>query len=181
MARKVSVRMLKEVFLSTVNTTAMVMLIVSAAFMLNFVLAMSGVPHAMASGVAKLGWSPTAVIWMLILFYLLMGTFMDEYSMLVTTVPVVLPVIKAIGVDLVWFGILMTVLVEVALISPPHGLNLFVLQNVRRQSAEKDGKARTISDLYLGVLPFMVVMLLLVALLVAFPAIATWLPKTMRS
>ena len=179
-SRKLSVAMLKAVFLSTVNTTAMVMLIVSAAFMLNFVLAMSGVPYAMASGVAKLGLSPTAVIWMLIAFYLLMGTFMDEYSMLVTTVPVVLPVIKAIGVDLVWFGILMTVVVQVALISPPHGLNLFVLQNVRQQSGDPAAKGRTISDLYLGVLPFMAVMLVLVALLVAFPQLATWLPKTMR-
>jgi tripartite ATP-independent transporter DctM subunit len=181
MARKVTIAMLKEVFLSTVNTTAMVMLIVSAAFMLNFVLAMSGVPHAMATAVAKLGWSPTAIIWMLILFYVLMGTFMDEYSMLVTTVPVVLPVIKAIGVDLVWFGILMTLLVQVALISPPHGLNLFVLQNVRLQGAGNPGKARTINDLYIGVLPFAAVMMLLVVLLVAFPALATWLPKTMRT
>jgi TRAP-type C4-dicarboxylate transport system permease large subunit len=158
----------------------MVMLIVSAAFMLNFVLAMSGVPNALASGVAKLGWSPDAILWMLIGFYLLMGTFMDEYSMLVTTVPVVLPVVKALGVDLVWFGILMTVLVEVALISPPHGLNLFVLQNVRQQSAGYAGRGKTINDLYIGVLPFMAAMLLLVVLLVAFPGIATWLPKTMR-
>jgi C4-dicarboxylate transporter, DctM subunit len=179
-AGKVTVPMLKQTFLSTVNTTAMVMLIVSAAFMLNFVLAMSGVPNALASGVAKLGWSPNAILWMLIGFYLLMGTFMDEYSMLVTTVPVVLPVVKALGVDLVWFGILMTVLVEVALISPPHGLNLFVLQNVRQQSGGYAGRGKTINDLYVGVLPFMAAMLLLVVLLVAFPGIATWLPKTMR-
>jgi tripartite ATP-independent transporter DctM subunit len=180
-ARKLSVVMLKQVFLSTVNTTAMVMLIVSAAFMLNFVLAMSGVPHAMASAVAKLEWSPTAIVWTLVLFYLLLGTFMDEYSMLVTTVPVVLPVVKAIGVDLIWFGILMTVLVEVALISPPHGLNLFVLQNVRQQqSGEQAGRGRTINDLYIGVLPFVAAMLVLVLLLVAFPWIATWLPQTMR-
>jgi TRAP-type C4-dicarboxylate transport system permease large subunit len=110
----------------------------------------------------------------------LLGTFMDEYSMLVTTVPVVLPVVKAIGVDLVWFGILMTVLVEVALISPPHGLNLFVLQNVRQQSGEYGERGRTINDLYIGVLPFTGVMLVLVLLLVMFPDIATWLPKTMR-
>jgi tripartite ATP-independent transporter DctM subunit len=178
--RKVTIPMLKAVFLNTMSTTAMVMLIVSAAFMLNFVLAMSGVPHAMASAVANLGWSPTAVIAILIVFYLVMGTFMDEYSMLVTTVPVVLPVIKAIGVDLVWFGILMTVLVEIALISPPHGLNLFVLQNVRQQAGERAARGRTINDLYLGVLPFIAAMMLLVALLVAFPALATWLPTTMR-
>ena len=158
----------------------MVLLIVSAAFMLNFVLAILGVPQALARMVGQLGWSPTAIIWVLIAFYVVMGTFMDEYSMLVTTIPVVLPIVKAIGVDLVWFGILITVLVEVALISPPHGLTLFVLQNVRMQSAGKGERVGTVMDLYVGVMPFMVVMLVLIALLVAFPAIATWLPATMR-
>ena len=177
---KLNRAMLRETFLNTVNTTAMVILIVTAAFMLNFVLAILGVPQALARGVSNLGWGPTEILWLLILFYLLMGTFMDEYSMLVTTVPVVLPIIKAIGVDLVWFGILITVLVEVALISPPHGLNLFVLHNVRMQSAGPGGVRGTMLDLYLGVLPFILVMFLLIALLMAFPAIATWLPSTMR-
>ena len=177
---KVNRRMLRDTFLSTVNTTAMVMLIVSAAFILNFVLAIFGVPSTMARAVTDLGWSPTAIIWVLIVFYIVMGTFMDEFSMLVTTVPVVLPIVKAIGVDLVWFGILVTVLVEVALISPPHGLNLFVLQNVRQQSAGAGERTGTMMDLYLGVMPFVLVMLVLIVLLVAFPGIATWLPATMR-
>ena len=177
---KVDLRMLKETCLNTVNTTAMVILIVSAAFMLNFVLAIFGVPQAMATMVTNLGWSPNAILWVLIAFYLVMGTFMDEYSMLVTTIPVVLPIVKAIGVDLVWFGILITVLVEVALISPPHGLNLFVLHNVRMQSTAKGERQGTMIDLFLGVLPYMVVMLVLIGLLVAYPAIATWLPAKMR-
>jgi C4-dicarboxylate transporter, DctM subunit len=175
---KVNRRMLRDTFLNTVNTTAMVMLIVSAAFMLNFVLAIFGVPSAMARWVTDAGWSPTAIIWVLIVFYIVMGTFMDEFSMLVTTVPVILPIIKAIGVDLVWFGILITVLVEVALISPPHGLNLFVLHNVRRQS--EGANAGTMMDLYVGVMPFILVMFALIVLLVFFPGIATWLPRTMR-
>ena len=179
-AGKVDPPMLRETLLNTVNTTAMVILIVSAAFMLNFVLAIFGVPQAMATMVTNLGWSPNAILWVLIVFYLVMGTFMDEYSMLVTTVPVVLPIVKAIGVDLVWFGILITVLVEVALISPPHGLNLFVLHNVRMQSAVKGEKQGTMIDLFLGVLPFMAVMLVLIGLLVAYPALATWLPAMMR-
>jgi len=172
-AGKINLPMLKETFLNTVNTTAMVILIVSAAFMLNFVLAIFGVPQALASTVTHLGWSPNAILWVLIVFYLVMGTFMDEYSMLVTTIPVVLPIVKAIGVDLVWFGILITVLVEVALISPPHGLTLFVLHNVRRQGMAKGEDQGTMMDLFLGVLPFMLVMFVMIALLVAYPAIAT--------
>ena len=179
-AGKINLPMLKETFLNTVNTTAMVILIVSAAFMLNFVLAIFGVPQALASAVTHLGWSPNAILWVLIVFYLVMGTFMDEYSMLVTTIPVVLPIVKAIGVDLVWFGILITVLVEVALISPPHGLTLFVLHNVRRQGMAKGEDQGTMMDLFLGVLPFMLVMFVMIALLVAYPAIATWLPAKMR-
>ena len=179
-AGKINLPMLKETFLNTVNTTAMVILIVSAAFMLNFVLAIFGVPQALASAVTHLGWSPNAILWVLIVFYLVMGTFMDEYSMLVTTIPVVLPIVKAIGVDLVWFGILITVLVEVALISPPHGLTLFVLHNVRRQGMAKGEDQGTMMDLFLGVLPFMAVMFVMIALLVAYPAIATWLPAKMR-
>ena len=179
-AGKINLPMLKQTFLNTVNTTAMVILIVSAAFMLNFVLAIFGVPQALASMVTHLGWSPNAILWVLIVFYLVMGTFMDEYSMLVTTIPVVLPIVKAIGVDLVWFGILITVLVEVALISPPHGLTLFVLHNVRRQGMAKGEDQGTMMDLFLGVLPFMAVMFVMIALLVAYPAIATWLPAKMR-
>ncbi|HUF82125.1 MAG TPA: TRAP transporter large permease subunit [Burkholderiales bacterium] len=179
MAGKVNRQMLKETFLSTVNTTAMVMLVVSAAFMLTFVLAILGVPNAMATAVAQLGWSPLAIIGLLVVFYLVLGTFMDAYSMIVTTVPVILPLVKSLGIDLIWFGILMTLLVEVALISPPHGLNLFILHNVRMQSAGHDEKS-TITDLYLGVIPFVGAILAMILLLVAFPGIATWLPTTMR-
>jgi TRAP-type mannitol/chloroaromatic compound transport system permease large subunit len=88
--------------------------------------------------------------------------------------------VKSLGIDLVWFGILMTLLVEVALISPPHGLNLFILHNVRTQTAGYD-KSKTIVDLYVGVLPFVFVILVMIALLVAFPGLATWLPATMRT
>ncbi len=172
-------QMLKDTFLSTVNTTAMVLLVVSAAFMLTFALAMLGVPRTLAAGVGKLGWSPLAVICLLILFYMVLGMFMDAYSMMVTTVPVVLPVITALGLDLIWFGIVMTLLVEMALISPPHGLNLFILHNVRRQSSAP-GERKTITGLYYGVVPFVVAIVLVLALLVAFPEIATWLPDTMR-
>lgn len=179
-SRKINRQMLRETFLSTVNTTAMVMLVVSAAFILTFVLSILGVPSKMAAAVTELGWSPLAIIALLIVFYLVLGTFMDAYSMIVTTVPVILPLVKSLGIDLVWFGILMTLLVEVALISPPHGLNLFILHNVRTQTAGHD-KSRTIVDLYVGVLPFVAVILVMIGLLIAFPGIATWLPTTMRT
>ncbi|MFW6028492.1 MAG: TRAP transporter large permease [bacterium] len=176
---KVNRQMLRETFLSTVNTTAMVLLVVSAAFMLTFALAMLGVPRTLAAAVGDLGWSPLAVMCLLIAFYMVLGMFMDAYSMMVTTVPVVLPVIEALGLDLIWFGIVMTLLVEMALISPPHGLNLFILHNVRRQSSAP-GEHKTITGLYYGVVPFVLAILLVLGLMMVFPGIATWLPDTMR-
>jgi C4-dicarboxylate transporter, DctM subunit len=175
---KVDRAMLRVTFLNTVNTTAMVLLVISAAFLLTFALAMLGVPRELARLAGNLGWSPMAVIMLLVVFYFVLGMFMDAYSMMVTTVPVVLPVIIALDLDLVWFGILMTLLVEMALISPPHGLNLFILHNVRSQLS--GGSEETITGLYYGVLPFIVALFLVIFLLMGFPQIATWLPSTMR-
>jgi TRAP-type mannitol/chloroaromatic compound transport system permease large subunit len=98
--------------------------------------------------------------------------------MMVTTIPILAPALKASGVDLVWFGVIMVVLVEAALISPPEGINLYVIHGIRKSIHEEAGRASgTITDLYLGVLPFMVGMAIVLVLLVAFPQIALWLPN----
>ena len=104
--------------------------------------------------------------------------------MMVTTVPILIPTLQQAGVDLVWFGVIMVLLVEAALISPPEGINLYVLHGVRqdvdREEAEKSNQAvrsRTISDVWIGVLPFMACMAVVIALVLAFPQIALWLPN----
>lgn len=174
---KVNRAMIKEIILNTVNTTSMVVLVIAAAFLLSTALSLLGVPRAMAQAVANLGWEPLYVLLLLILFYMVLGMFMDAYSMMVTTVPVILPLMMSLNFDLIWFGILMTLLVEMALISPPHGLNLFILHNIRQQVV---GGGGSIVVLYKGVLPFIGAILFLIILLVIFPEIATWLPSTMR-
>jgi TRAP-type C4-dicarboxylate transport system permease large subunit len=123
----------------------------------------------------------------LVVFYLILGTFMESFSMLVTTIPILLPTLEQAGVDLIWFGIIMVLLVEAALISPPEGINLYVLHGVRQDITQEMADAAgtqaqqgTIADVWIGVLPFMACMALTVALVVAFPEIALWLPDTVK-
>jgi TRAP-type C4-dicarboxylate transport system permease large subunit len=139
------------------------------------------VPAQVTEWVTGMQLSPVALVVFLILFYLLLGTFMESLSMMVTTIPILVPALKAAGVDLVWFGVIMVVLVEAALISPPEGINLYVIHGIRKSVQTEAGLTTgTITDLYLGVLPFMLGMAIVLVLLVLFPDIALWLPNLMK-
>ncbi|WP_341989313.1 TRAP transporter large permease subunit [Azorhizobium sp. AG788] len=168
--RTLTVAMLHESFLSSVRTTAMVMLVLTTAFVLNFSLSLTGLPQQLSEYIRDLNWSATTTIWMLVLFYLLLGIFIEAMAMMVTTVGIVTPLVVSLGFDPVWFGIFITVMMELAIISPPVGLNLYVVQNLRPVKG-------SINDVFIGVLPFVVAMLIFVALLIEFPGIALWLPN----
>jgi len=179
--------MIKDSILSTVRTSSMIMLIVIAAFTLSFAFARLGISHDISQWIIGMDLSSTQLVIVLVIFYLLLGTFMESFAMLVTTVPILAPALVATGVDLVWFGIIMVILVEAALISPPEGINLYVLHGVRRDvQAEMDEAAGaaeemgTITDVYIGVLPFMGVMAAVIVLLIIFPQIALWLPDLVK-
>ena len=179
--RRLSVRMLADTALATVRSSCMIMLIVTGAFTLSFALAILGVPAQVTAWVTGMQLSPVSLVIFLILFYLLLGTFMESLSMMVTTIPILVPALKAADVDLVWFGVIMVVLVEAALISPPEGINLYVIHGIRKSVQAEAGIASgTITDLYLGVLPFMLGMAIVLALLVVFPDLALWLPNLMK-
>jgi tripartite ATP-independent transporter DctM subunit len=177
-ARKLNRQMLRSVFLSTARSTAMVMLILTAAFLLNSTFAMLGIPAAISKWVTAMQLTPTTTIVMLVVLYLILGTFMDGFSMLVTTIPVILPLLKAQNIDLVWFGVIAVMLTEAALISPPEGLNLYVIQGFRKPTDE--ASRGTIMDVYLGVTPFFLIMALGILLVILYPPLAVWLPNTMR-
>ncbi|MDA0263646.1 MAG: TRAP transporter large permease subunit [Chloroflexi bacterium] len=179
--------MIKDSILSTVRTSSMIMLIVIAAFTLSFAFARLGISHDISTWIIDMDLSSTQLVIVLVIFYLLLGTFMESFAMLVTTVPILAPALVATGVDLVWFGIIMVLLVEAALISPPEGINLYVLHGVRRdvqaEMEEASGlqeQAGTITDVYIGVLPFMAVMAMMIILLIIFPEIALWLPDQVK-
>ena len=186
-AMLVNLRMLQEATISTARTTAMIMLIVVAAFTLSFAFARLGISQDISGWITGLNLSPVQLVIILVFFYLALGTFMESFAMLVTTVPILAPALIDTGVDLVWFGIIMVILVEAALISPPEGLNLYILHGVRQDvSAEMSAaegvqeQVGTIADVYLGVLPFMACMAIVIALLIAFPDIALWLPNALK-
>ena len=133
--RKISWKMLQDALLATVRTSSMIMLIVTAAFILSFALAILGIPAQVAAWLSGMDLTPAMFVILLVIFYLILGTFMETLSMMVTTVPILVPVLKSRGVDLVWFGIIMVILLEAALVSPPEGLNLYVIHGIRKSVA----------------------------------------------
>jgi C4-dicarboxylate transporter DctM subunit len=177
--RAVSLGMVRQVMLTTVRTSSMILLIVTSAFILSFALAILGVPAQLTAMVSQWNLTPAMFVGLLVIFYLILGTFMEALSMMVTTIPILVPVLKAMGVDLVWFGIIIVILLEAALVCPPEGLNLSIIQGIRKSVSEAAGlQVGTMLDLWIGVLPFMVGMAICIGLLLMFPGIALWLPNT---
>ena len=170
--KSLNVNMLKEAFEGTMRTTAMIMLIVFAAIFLNFVLGMMGITQAMLNFIRDLGLTPVQTVLLIIVFYLFLGMFMETLSMMLTTVPIVFPIVMALGVPEfsdVWFGILITLLMEAALITPPIGVNLYVVHGIRMRGGH-------FNDVAIGAIPFLIAMLVMILMLVAYPNLATWLP-----
>jgi TRAP-type C4-dicarboxylate transport system permease large subunit len=167
--RALSISMIIESLKGTVRTTSMIMLVVIGAYVLNFVLTASGVSGALRDFLEHLGLGKLETLLVIILMYIVLGFFIETLSLMVATIPIVVPIIIQIGYDPLWFGILMIMLVEMALITPPVGLNLYVVQ-----AARKSGK---FSDVMIGVIPYAFAMLVMVALLVMFPSIALYLPN----
>lgn len=176
--RRVSRAMLRETFRATAATTGMVLLVLAGAFLLQFVLSLAGVPALVSKWIVSLGLSELQLILLLCGIYLLLGMFMESLAMIVTTLPIILPILVAMKVDLVWFGIIATILVELSLITPPVGMNLFVMQAVR---GRLDGtrNARTMNDVYLGVLPFIGAMLVVLGIVIFYPDTALVLVRGM--
>ena len=166
---RLSFAMMREVMENTMRTTAMVMLIIIAAYFLNFVISAIGLTTMLTDFITQLGLSQLEMLLAVVVFYLVLGCFMETLSMMITTIPIVAPVMVQLGFDPIWFGIVMVILIEMALITPPVGLNLFVVQSLR--------KGGSMNDVMAGSAPFVVVMLLLIALLAAYPGIALWLPS----
>jgi tripartite ATP-independent transporter DctM subunit len=164
-----SFAMLRAVAEGTMRTTAMIMLIIMAAQFLNFVLAAIGLTDGLGQWIQGLGLGKYGTMLLIIAFYLVLGCFMETISMMILTTPFIAPIVFALGWDPIWWGIVLTVMIEVALITPPVGLNLYVVQGMRDRGP--------VSDVIWGALPFVFAMLGLVALLMIWPDIALWLPR----
>ena len=168
-SRRLSVKMLLTCFEGTMKSTAMIMLIVIGAAFLNFIMSGIGLTNAITHAITGLGVSPMMMLLVLVVFYLVLGCFMETLSMMITTIPIVAPVMIALGFDPVWLGIVIIILVEVALITPPVGLNLFVVQSLRTTGS--------MNDVMVGSLPFVLMLLGMVLILAVFHDVALWLPQ----
>lgn len=167
----INVQMFTDSITGTIKITSMIMLVVIGASFLNFTLASAGLGRELQMFLEGLGLSPIGTILVIVLIYIVLGFFIETLSLMVVTIPIIVPLIVAQGYDPIWFGILMIVLIEMALITPPVGLNLYVVQGARNSG--------NMTEVMLGAVPYVIAMLIMVAALIAFPSIALFLPSAL--
>lgn len=165
-------RELLDCFLETVYTTAIIFFIVVGAFIFSRFIVLTQFPNELTKWVGIIGLSPFWVLMAVMALYVLLGTFLDEVSTILITVPVTLPLVNSIGFDGIWFGIFVTVMCTIGLISPPTGMTVFVIQAQHPDIP--------VMRIYMGTLPFLVADFVLVALLIFMPSIALWLPRVLE-
>jgi tripartite ATP-independent transporter DctM subunit len=162
---------LKFVLLETVKTTSFVFLILIGALVFGPFLALSGLPQQFAAWLTSFVLPPIVILAFLMLLYIFLGMFLEGFSILVLTLPIVIPIVEALGYDLIWFGVLMVVVLEMGLISPPVGINVFVVKGLVPDVP--------LAKVFAGILPFWLAMLVGLIILIAFPDIALILPNRM--
>ncbi len=166
--RSLGLAAIRDALLGTIRVTAMIMFVIIGAYFLNYTLASAGLGRALQALMESLGLDATGTLLAIVLLYIVLGFFIETLSLMVATIPIVVPIVTGLGYDAVWFGILLILLIEMALITPPVGLNLYVVQGAR--------KAGHLGEVMAGAVPFVLVMLAMAALLIVFPGIALWLP-----
>jgi tripartite ATP-independent transporter DctM subunit len=157
----------KASLMGATRVSCMIMFILAGAAFLTKTMAFTGIPRELAEWVNSLGLSPLALIGVLTVIYLILGTALDGISMIVLTAAVVLPMIQKAGFDLVWFGIFIVLLVEIAEVTPPVGFNLFVLQNMTGKDSNTIARAA---------IPFFACLVVCIGIITIFPQVVTWLP-----
>ena len=153
------------------RTSAMIALILMGAFFLTLAMGFTGLPRALAAWIDAMKLSPITLIFALTVFYIVLGMFLDGISSVVLTMAIVEPMIRQAGIDVIWFGIFIVVVVEMAQVTPPIGFNLFVLQGMTKHE---------ISYISKTAIPMVLLMIVMVIILVIWPELATWLPDNMR-
>lgn len=166
--RRVNLKTLWAAAHSTALTSSMILLIIAAAALLTYVMAILGLPTALAIWVTDLGLPLVAILVAIAVMYVVLGLFIETVSLIALTVPIVFPMLDLLGVDGVWLGIYTVLLIEIGLLTPPVGLNLYVLQQVPA--------GQSFGDIALGSLPFIGMLVVLAILISVFPNIVTWLP-----
>ncbi|NIZ11370.1 TRAP transporter large permease [Pseudooceanicola sp. HF7] len=171
LSRTLTLAILWQASRDSVVTTATVMLILISAHMMNPFLALSHIPQAIGAFLGGMDLPPMAVLGLILLCYLVLGCFLEGFAMLVLSMPIFFPVIVSLGIDPIWFGVLVVLTLEMGLISPPVGVNVFIVKSIAPKVP--------LGQIFIGVIPFWIAMLLTLGLLIAFPSISLFLPDTM--
>lgn len=169
--RKLNITQIHEALVETVRLTGGIFVIAIGAVIFGYFLTITRTPQNLASMIGDLDWSPSLVLLVIILGYLALGMFLDSLAIILLTVPIMYPIILQLGYDPIWFGILLVMVVEIGLITPPYGMNVFVLKSVSPELK--------LGTIYKGVLPFVAADIVRVALIVLFPMLVLYLPRTM--
>jgi tripartite ATP-independent transporter DctM subunit len=170
--RALTWRTLLEVLVDSARTTAMIFMILIGALLFASFVNYTTMPGDLKQMVTAFQLTPLFVVIAICAIYVVLGTAMEELSMILLTVPLFFPVVTALGYEAVWFGVVVVIVVQIGLISPPVGMNIFVVKNLLRHL--------TIGTVFRGVMPFTVALVAVLALMVAFPQLATWLPSLMK-
>lgn len=156
----------------TTATTALIYLIITGVLLFTFAMGVTGLPQQLTEAIQGLNLAPAIILALILIVYLFLGALMDSNTVMFVTIPIVTPIVLAMGYDLVWWGVINLIVLEVGLITPPFGIHLFVLKSIA-------GANVPLANVYRGVLPFCAADIVKLMLLAAFPALALWLPQTM--
>lgn len=171
--RRLTREAVRDALLEAVQTSAMIFTVLIGALTLNNLMIFSGMAGQLSGFVSGLELAPHVIMLIILLIYLVMGCFLDALAMILLTVPIFFPVVIGLGFDPVWFGVIVVMVVELGLITPPIGMNVFVIKGMAPDVR--------LSQIYRGVIPFVIAQLLLIGLVFLIPDIALWLPETARA
>lgn len=171
--RKLTIKKFNNAIFETVKTTGFIFAIVIGAYILNYVLTITRIPNLISDLLFSYDLSPTMLFVLIVIMYIILGAFMDGISMVVLTMPIILPLLEGVGFDLIWFGVIIVLVVEMGLITPPVGMNCFVLNGVVQELELK--------DIFKGALIFVIPILVAIIIVYIFPDIALFLPNTLKS
>lgn len=169
--RRLTLSALHHLFLETVKTSTMLYVIVIGAGIFSPFLALTQIPQSLSEMLASIGFGPLGTLLVILAAYILLGMFMDALSMLVITIPIVFPIITGLGYDPIWFGVIAVIVIEMGMITPPVGINVFVVKSIVPQVP--------MSSIFRGVMPFWFAMLIALILLISFPQLALFIPDSM--
>jgi tripartite ATP-independent transporter DctM subunit len=170
--RALSIKALMTALRGTVVISAMILFIILGATTFSQILSFSGATDGLVSTIFSHGFSPAVILAGMLLLLIFLGIFVDQVSMMLITLPVFMPIVQRLQIDMIWFGVLYLICMQLGLLLPPHGLLLMTMKGVAPPQV-------TMADIFRAIVPYVTMSLVLLLLLIEFPTIATWLPTVL--